>query len=125
MKKGIDKERDLCNYLNFNGYTVVRVAGSGAGTKRDTCDIIAGNGTDIYAIELKSSSRDNIYIKDKQVKQLIRFAKGFGAIPVIAVKFTYVGYCFLSTKDFYITDKGNYHITRDKCKKFVNKMVLT
>ena len=125
MKKGLNKERDLINYLDFKGFKAVRVAGSGAGTNKPRPDILAGNNRNIYAIELKSSSRDVIYIKKNQVKNLIRFAKGFGAIPTIAIKFNYEPYYFLSVNDFNITPNGNYKIKRSDIYKFDKKRFLT
>ena len=107
MKKGFDKERDLVDYLLCNGYEAVRVAGSGAGAKRGLPDIIAGNPNVKYAIELKSSSKDNIHFKREQINGLISFSKSFGAIPVVAAKFTYLHYIFLSIKDLKFTKKGN------------------
>ena len=123
MKKGLNKERDLVNYLNFLGYSAVRIAGSGAGTKKPRPDILAGNGYNIYGIELKSSSRDNIYINSDQVKNLVKFCDNFGAVPVIAIKFTYLPYAFMSITDLNCTNKGNYIINRNKAKYFKNKII--
>lgn len=125
MKKGLNKERDLINYLDFKGFKAVRVAGSGAGTKKPRPDILAGNKRNIYAIELKSSSKDVIYIKSYQVKNLIEFAKGFGAIPTIAIKFNYEPYYFLSVTDFKVTPNGNYKINKSDIYKFDKKRFLT
>lgn len=125
MKKGIQKERDLVNYLEYHNYKAVRVAGSGAGTKKARPDIIAGNKRNIYAIELKSSSRNSIYIKKEQIKELLEFSKLFGAVPVVAVKFNYLPYCFMSVNDLTVTRAGNYTINRDKAAKFKNKFVIT
>lgn len=123
MKKGLNKERDLVNYLEFLGYSAVRTAGSGAGTKKARPDILAGNGYNIYGIELKSSSLNNIYVKSDQVKNLIKFCNNFGAVPVIAIKFTYLPYAFMSINDLKCTNKGNYKINRDMIKHFKNKMI--
>lgn len=124
MKKGLDKERDLVNYLYSLGFAAVRVAGSGAGTKRDTCDILAGKEKDIYAIELKSSSKDNIYIDRKQIRELIRFSRRFGAKPRVAVKFTYEPYLFLRIQELRGTKKGNYKFTRKMVRYATEKRVL-
>lgn len=124
MKKGIDKERDLVNYLDFKGFRAVRVAGSGGGTKKDRCDILAGNGNKIYAIELKSSSKDRIYINKAQIRELYRFSRGFGAIPVIAVKFTYEPYKFIDFNDFIYTKRGNYCIKREMVENLKNRFIL-
>ena len=125
MNIGTKKERDLVNYLNFNGFTAVRVTGSGGGTKNDRPDILAGNKGDIYVIELKSSSKDIVYLRKEQIKELYRFADGFGAVPVVAVKFTYLPYCFMSSKDLTVTKGGNYTFNREKARNFKNKFILT
>lgn len=125
MKKGIDKERDLVNYLDFKGFTAVRIAGSGAGTKKARPDIIASNKVNVYAIELKSSSNNVINIKQRQVKELIRFSKDFGAIPKIAIKFNYEPYYFLSVNDLTPTKYGNYKIKKSDIYKFDKKRFLT
>lgn len=124
MKKGLNKERELVNYLNNQGFKAVRIAGSGAGTKKDTCDILASNKRNIYAIELKSSSKDNIYINQKQIKELINFSNDFGSVPVVAVKFSYKPFIFLFIDNLNVTDKGNFKINRLELDKFKNKTVL-
>lgn len=125
MKNGFDKERDLVDFLLFNGYEAVRVAGSGAGTKRGLPDIIAGKQTVKYAIELKSSTKNDIYIKKDQIKGLINFSNVFGAIPVIAIKFKCLPYSFMSVNDLPVLNSGNYKITRYMSEKFKNKLVLS
>ena len=123
-KKGIDKERDLVNFLEFNGIPALRVAGSGGGTKLDRPDIIASDGKKVYCIELKSSDGNYIYIDQNQVKELVRFSTRFNGMPVVAVKFNYLPYCFMSINDLNCTNKGNYKITRDKAKRFKNRLIL-
>ena len=118
---GIDKERDLVNWLYYKGVTALRCCGSGGGTKKPRPDIIAYKDNNYYAIELKSSIQDNVYINDKQVKNLIKFSKAFKSIPIIAVKFNLVKYCFLSIYDLKITDKGNYKFSRSEAVNFKNK----
>lgn len=125
MKNGFNKERDLVDFLLNHGYEAVRVAGSGAGTKRGLPDIIAGNSKAIYAIELKSSSKDNIHIRQEQLKGLIDFSKGFGAIPVVAVKFYRVPYAFLSMNDLRFSKAGNVNISREFARRFKNQLVLS
>lgn len=125
MKNGLNKERDLVNYLEYKGLPSVRVAGSGGGTRKDKPDIISFDKGKAYAIELKSSSNDSIYISEEQIKELYRFAERAGIIPVIAIKFTYLPYCFMTSRDLKVVGDGNYRIDREKASKFKNKLVLT
>ena len=124
MKNGFEKERDLVSYLNYKDLPAVRVAGSGAGTDVDKPDIICFDNGKGYAIELKSSSTDEIFIYDYEVKELYRFADRAGITPVIAVKFTYEKYCFMSSRDLNVTKDGNYTFNREKAGKFKNKFLL-
>lgn len=115
-KKGMQQERNLVRYLNNKGYTAVRVAGSGAGTKRPTPDILASDGNKCYAIELKSSSKDLIYIDKNQVNGLKEFSYSFGAIPLLCVNFTYMDYYFISINRLTLSKGLNYKISRQEAK---------
>lgn len=127
-KKGIDKERDLINFLEYHNLKAIRTAGSGGGTNKDRPDIIAGdiNKNIVYCIELKSTSKDFIYINQKQVKGLINFTNNFllNAVPVIAIKFNYMPYYFLSIHDLKSTKKGNYRIIKQDLNGFKNRLVI-
>lgn len=126
-KKGMDIERYITKKLLESGFQAVRVAGSGAGTKAPRPDIIAGNRFKKYAIEVKSSIGDRIYIQNKQIRDLKEFANGFGAVPIVAIKFRYLKHIFLSLSDLDVTSNGNYSITRKKAISFVDmgKSVLS
>lgn len=126
-KKGMNIERQVVKTLRKNGFEAVRVAGSGGGTKAPRPDIIAGNRFKKYAIEVKSSIGDRIYIQNKQIRDLRIFAKGFGAVPVVAIKFKYLKSVFLDIQDLSITENGNYTIDREKACFWVNhgKTVLS
>jgi len=113
-KKGMQQERNLVNYLNGKGYTSLRVAGSGAGTSRPLPDVLAGNTKDYYAIELKTSSKNFIYIKREQVDGLKEFSRNFGAVPLVCVKFSYMNYFFIPIDKLGVTDGLNYKISREQ-----------
>lgn len=124
-KKGLDKERELVNLLNENGFRAVRIAGSGGGSKKQgKPDILCINRSIAYAIELKSSCRDVIYINKNQINSLIRFCDGYGIYPLISVKFTRIPFVFLRLRDLECTDRGNRRISREtvrslsKCEKY-------
>jgi len=85
--KGVEYERLLARRLSKLGFAVVRAPSSGSGTKMDRPDIIAGRRGLIVAIDVKTTSRERLYVKGENIEQLIRFSEMFGAIPYIAVKF--------------------------------------
>ena len=111
-KKGSIEERWLVKYLENNGYASTRIPASGGATKSDRPDVLAGNGENIYAFEVKSSKKDNIYIRSEQIDELLRFSKKFGAKPLICVKFTREPYTILTVTQLLKTPKGNYKINR-------------
>lgn len=92
MRKGIRDEREIIHRLDKLGFAVIRSPSSGAGTKLDRPDIIAGRKGLYLAIEVKSTRKEELYINRKSVEQLVRFSDKFGATPVIAVKFVHRGW---------------------------------
>lgn len=123
-KKGIEYERKLVRYLNKLGFMAVRTAGSGGGTPEPRPDVLAGNNKQIYSIEVKSSSKDMVYLKNKEVYELKEFANGFGAIPLICVKFPYMDFFFINPKRLIHckTKGGNFKITREFVEFNKNKV---
>lgn len=115
-KKGIKKERELVRWLNKHGYKAFRIAGSGAGTKEPSSDVVCGDGVNYYIIEVKSSSKDTIYINQDQIRDLEACCKMFGATPLVCANFTYQSYVFLSPCHLSVTDGWNYKITREQAK---------
>ena len=68
--KGYAAERELIHMLQNSSISAIRVAGSGV--SRFPCpDILAGNGSKIFAIECKSCKDKRVYISDKQVRELV------------------------------------------------------
>lgn len=117
FKRGIDKEREVVRWLINQGFMAVRCAGSGGGTKLPRPDIIAGDGLFHYAIELKSSKADVVYISADQVAELKQFCAGFGAIPLVCANFTYMSPVFVKPERLSITKGLNYKISRQDIKK--------
>jgi Holliday junction resolvase len=111
--KGSRRERELVNKLDEKGFAVMRAPASGSATDRDLPDVLAGDGERFYAIEVKSSNGDPIYIDSEEIDSLQYFAEGFGAKSKIAVRFDKMEWAFFSPKDLYRTDSGNYRIKRD------------
>ena len=104
--KGSKAERELLRLLTENGWRAARVAGSGV-NEDSPCDLIAGKiGKKGYAIEAKSSKKNNIYITKNQIEDFIKFSSIIGLQPAIAVRFNYEGWLFLDPKE--LRDTGKY-----------------
>lgn len=112
-KKGSLEERYLVNFLEDNGYAATRIPASGGATKSDRPDVLAGNGKNCYAFEVKSSKKDIIYIRKEQIDELLRFSFKFGAKPFVCVKFTRKPYTIINVNSLERTPKGNYKVKRE------------
>lgn len=115
-KKGSNEERAVVKLFEERGFGAIRVPASGARTKSDKPDVLAGNGKFYFAVEVKSSKNDYIYIRSEQVDELLNFASAFGAVPLVVAKFTYVPYKVFSPSKLNVTKSGKYTIHRDFAK---------
>lgn len=111
-KKGALEERQVVKTFTTYGYGAIRVPASGARTKDDKPDVIAGNSRNYYAVEVKSSKNDYIYIREEQVEELLRFSALFGAKPLICVKFTRKPYVVFNPYHLKRTKSGKYTVHR-------------
>jgi Holliday junction resolvase len=112
--KGINAERELIHLFWANGWSAVRVAGSGC-TKYPSPDLLAGNNVRKLAIESKVTKDVRQALEKKQVDDLREFSRIFGAEPWIAVKFNNIGWYFLTLED--IKEAGaNYSVTIQTAK---------
>lgn len=119
-RKGIREERTVIQIFEENGYKATRIPASGGRTQRALPDVIAGNRRRYYAVEVKSSKNDYIYIREEQIQELIEFAHGFGATPIVVVKFTWKPYKVFDIIELETTDSGNYVIRRDNIDEQFN-----
>jgi holliday junction resolvase Hjr len=103
--KGINAERDLVHKFNGAGWVCIRVAGSGS-SKYPSPDLLAGNNLRRLAIEAKSTKGDSKYLDNKEVEELIYFARTFGAEPWIALKFDHESWLFMNIEDMKKPEKG-------------------
>jgi Holliday junction resolvase len=122
--KGDRVERQLVNVLDGLGWALMRAPASGSATSRELPDVLAGNGEDFYALEVKASSAKPIYLDGKEVSDLEYFAESFGAEARIAVKFDLKpgddaygvddrsGIYVLEVEQCHQTDGGNYRVKR-------------
>ena len=96
--KGTAGERELIHFLNDNGFSAIRSAGSGS-MKYPSPDILAGNAIRRLAIECKVTADKKKYFSPEEVEQLNFFAKNFGAEAWIAVKFPAQPWYFVMLED--------------------------
>ena len=113
VKKGSAEERDLVHKLWDNDFAAMRAPASGGATKKPLPDVIAGNGKIYLAIEVKTTTKDKIYIDHPQIDALVEFSNIFGATPYLGMKFKYTKWLFLSPEILEKTRNGNYKITKD------------
>lgn len=112
-KKGSKEERDLVNMLWSKNFAAMRAPASGSATNNPLPDVIAGN-SDIYlAIEVKTTSKDIIYIDSEQIAELLKFSEIFGAKAYIGVKFNYTKWFFLEPANVTRTKSKNYKIEKN------------
>lgn len=104
--KGSRVERELIKLFCEKSWRAVRVAGSGIG-EDSPCDLLAAKfGKKGFAIEVKSSKKKVIYITKEQINDFILFSSIIGLKPVIAARFNYEGWLFVSPE--YLKDTGKY-----------------
>ncbi|MCD6348829.1 MAG: Holliday junction resolvase [Candidatus Korarchaeota archaeon] len=97
--KGTRAERALLDKLWQYGVAAVRVAGSGS-TSHPSSDIIAGYRGRIAVIEVKTSSKETIYIPPEEVNSMRRLADRLG------------GECWFAAK--FSSDRGKFYLVKMK-----------
>ncbi|KXB00009.1 hypothetical protein AKJ42_01880 [candidate division MSBL1 archaeon SCGC-AAA261C02] len=111
MGKGTRSERELANLLWDNSFAVMRSPASGSGRKHPQPDILASDADRVVGIEVKSTSRDKVYIPEEEVEELEEFCKRFGCEALIGVRFDRLGWIFSRPEDCERTEKS-YKVTR-------------
>ena len=112
-KKGSAEERDLVHKLWDRNFAAMRAPASGGATKKPLPDVVAGNGEIYLAIEVKTTTKDKIYIDEPQIRALYEFSKIFGAKAYIGVRFKYTKWLFLEPENTPRTKTGNYRVEKD------------
>lgn len=109
--KGANVERELVKLFTEQGWRALRVAGSGINDD-SPCDLIAGKvGRKGYAIEVKSSRKNGIYITKVQINDFMTFSLSLGLQPALAIRFTHEGWLFLKPEQ--LKDTGtNWVVSR-------------
>jgi len=100
-----------------SNFAAMRAPASGGATKKPLPDVIAGNGSVYFAIEVKSSSQDRIYIDSGKILGLREFSDIFGAKPYIGVKFRRKKWIFIKLDDLETTKNENYKLDKDLALK--------
>jgi len=113
--KGSRVERELLSLFTEHGWRAARVAGSGVNDD-SPCDLIVGKlGKRGFTIECKSSKKTSIYISKEQIQDFVLFSNMIGLSPVIAARFNYEGFIFLSPEQ--LDDTGKYWVVHLKTAK--------
>ena len=112
-RKGSAEERDLVHKLWDKNFAAMRAPASGGATKKPLPDVLAGNGEKYLAIEVKTTTKEKIYIDSPQVDGLCEFCDIFGAEPYLGVKFKYTKWLFLAPDEIDRTRSNNYRVEKD------------
>jgi Holliday junction resolvase len=113
VKKGSAEERDLVHKLWDKNFAAMRAPASGGATKRPLPDVLAGNGKIYLAIEVKTTSKEKIYIDSPQIDGLCEFCDLFGAEPYLGVKFKFTKWLFLPPDKIDRTRSNNYRVDKE------------
>ncbi|MBW2963675.1 Holliday junction resolvase [Candidatus Woesearchaeota archaeon] len=113
--KGINAERELVHLFQSNGWSAVRIAGSGS-SKYPSPDVLASNALRRLAIECKTLKEGKKYFSEEDIGQLKEFATKFGTESWIGIKFGGMPWYFLSLEDLEKTGK-NMAISVDLAQK--------
>ena len=84
FKKGYRAVMELVRILKDHGFYAVRIPVSGS--RVIPCDIIASNKERKYAIEVKVTTDEKIYVSKDRIRRLIEFSDYFGLDPIVAVQ---------------------------------------
>lgn len=117
VKKGSNEERDLVHKLWEKGFAAMRAPASGGATKRPLPDVLAGNSEIYIAIEVKTTTKEKIYIDSPQIDALCEFSDIFGAKPYLGIKFKYTKWLFLQPDKIERTRSNNYRIEKELALK--------
>jgi len=117
--KGSRTERELLHIFWKNNWMAIRVAGSGV-MPFPCPDLLVGKKGRSLAIECKSGKTTR-YIEEKQLNELIEFAKGYGAESWIGIRFNNMEWRFLKPNQLGRTNGNNFFISKELAlKKGIN-----
>ena len=122
-RKGANAERELIHKLYNLGFSVVRVAGSGA-TSLPSPDILALTPKKKLAIECKFWNSAYLHIHVDEMKQLVSWAERAGTEMYVAWKIPNRGWFFLLPEHFNKTDKNFIVSKKAAMKKGLSLLVV-
>ena len=114
-RKGCNAERELLHMFFNAGWVCIRAAGSGS-IPLPNPDLLAGKSGKLLAIECKFVKGKAKYLKEQEIKDLVKFAKKIGAKPLIGLKFSNRGWYFISPK-LLKKKKNSYAISYETAKE--------
>ena len=113
-RKGANAERELIQMLFAKGFSVVRVAGSGA-TSLPCPDCLALSKQKKLAFECKAWSGKYLHLSKQQMEELVEWSDNAGLDLFIAWKIPREGWRFIQAQDFKKNEK-NYTLTQHDAK---------
>ena len=116
-RKGSAEERDLVHKLWDRNFAAMRAPASGGATKKPLPDVLAGNGKIYLGIEVKTTTKEKIYIDSPQIDALCEFCNIFGAEPYLGIKFKYTKWLFLFPEKIERTKSNNYRVDKSVALK--------
>jgi len=105
--KGSKGERELVKLLHDEGWSCVRIAGSGS-SRYPSPDILAGNGHRRMAIECKVTKDKKKYFSKDEIEQLKTFSTNFGAESWVGIRFAGEDWLFFMLEDLTETTASYY-----------------
>ena len=121
MTKGIQDERILVKLFWKNNFAVMRAPSSGSSTKMPRPDIVAGDSHRRmqFAIEVKTTHKEVLYIAKESINQLLEFSKRFGCQPIVALRFKnkIKSWVFIRPEQLMIMPSLNYKVTISEAQR--------
>ena len=84
---GSKYEREFARLLDDRDYAVMRSPASGSATERDQPDLFFGRDGKRYAVELKTTDKDQAYFEAEEVSALRRFATRMDSFYLLGARF--------------------------------------
>jgi len=94
-RKGSNYERELLEMFHSTGFNGLRAAGSGS-SRFPSPDLLVGRNGEVFAIEVKATSKEFVYVSEGQLSELLQFSQNLNATPLICVKFIGKGWRFFN-----------------------------
>lgn len=111
--RGTEVENDLIRAFYDDGWAPMRAPSSGSATSRELPDVLVSKNGYTLAIELKYSSKNNVYVEKEKVGGLLWVAKHYDADPLLVARWkhdtTFYAY---RPAQLDVTDAGKYALRK-------------